>query len=110
MRNQRLVGAPFARASDVVGWFGAVQAQDFGGAKWAVALRTRGATDRDLERAFADGAIVRTHVLRPTWHFALPADLRWMLALTAPRIKQSMAYYDRRLGLDDRTVGRAGDA
>jgi hypothetical protein len=110
MRNQRLVGAPLATPADVVRWFGAVQSQDFPGAKWAVAQRMRGALDRDVERAYADGAILRTHVLRPTWHFVLPGDLRWMLALTAPRVKQAMSYNDRQLGLDDRVVGRSNDA
>src|SRR5438270_12496382 len=75
LRNQRLVGPRFKSAADVVGWFGAVQAQDYGGAKWALALRTRGLRNRDVERAYAEGHILRTHVLRPTWHFVLPADL-----------------------------------
>jgi hypothetical protein len=110
MRSQRLVGAPRKSPVDVVRWFGAIQAQDFAGAKWAVALRTRDARDRDVERAYRDGAILRTHVLRPTWHFVVPADLRWMLALTAPRVKQAMSYWDRQLGLDERTVGRSNDA
>lgn len=110
MRNQRLTGAQLAAPADVVRWFGAVQSQDFAAAKWAVAQRTSGALDRDVERAYADGAIVRTHVLRPTWHFVLPGDLRWMLALTAPRVKQAMSYRDRQLGLDERVVGRSNDA
>ena len=110
LRNQRLAGTRFRTAAEVVGWFGAVQAQDYGAAKWALALRTKGAGETDVERACASGAIVRTHVLRPTWHFVLPEDLRWMLALTAPRIKRAMAYYDRKLGLDGRTVARSNDA
>ncbi len=63
-----------------------MQAQDYAGAKWAVAQRTIGLTDADLDRALADGSILRTHVLRPTWHFVTPADIRWLLALTAPRV------------------------
>ena len=54
-----------------------------------------------IEQAFTDGTILRTHILRPTWHFVLPADIRWMLALTAPRIIAASAYYYRTLGLDD---------
>jgi hypothetical protein len=110
LRNQLLVGAQLAAPADVVRWFGAVQSQDLAAAKWAVAQRTSGALDRDVERAYAEGAIVRTHVLRPTWHFVVPADLRWMLALTAPRVKQAMSYWDRQLGLDERLVGRSNDA
>jgi hypothetical protein len=100
LRNQRLVGRPFATPEEVVGWLGAVQSQDQAGAKWAIALRTRAATDADIDRAFAAGRILRTHVLRPTWHFVLPDDIRWMLALTAPRVRAAMAYYDRKLALD----------
>jgi hypothetical protein len=100
LRNQRLVGKPFAGPEDVVRWLGAVQSQDYAGAKWAIAQRTRAATDADVDRACADGRILRTHVLRPTWHFVLPDDIRWMLALTAPRVRAAMAYYDRRLALD----------
>ena len=57
-----------------------------------------------VEAAFDRGDILRTHVMRPTWHFVLPADIRWMLALTAPRVKAGMAYYDRSCELDDRDV------
>jgi hypothetical protein len=77
-----------------------VQAQDYPNAKWAVAQRTRDATDADIERAVAEGAILRTHVLRPTWHFILPQDARWMLQLTAPRVSAAMGYYNRQLGFD----------
>jgi hypothetical protein len=86
---------------EVVGWLGAVQAQDYYGAKWAVAQRTKSVSDAAVEQAFAEGTILRTHVLRPTWHFVLPADIRSMLALTAPRIRAAMRYYDRQLGIDE---------
>jgi hypothetical protein len=82
-------------ASDVVSALGAVQAQDYVGAKWALAQRTQGATDAGIERELSDGSILRTHVLRPTWHFVTPRDIRWMLALTAPRVRAAMAYQDR---------------
>ena len=85
LRNQHLIGKPFAAPEEVVRWLGAVQAQDYAGAKWAVAQRTNGCSDADVEQACQDGRILRTHVLRPTWHFVLPVDIRWMLALTAPR-------------------------
>ena len=63
-------------------------------------MRTRRAVDDTVEHALSEGSIVRTHVLRPTWHFVTPADIRWMLALTAPRVKAATAYYDRKLELD----------
>jgi hypothetical protein len=107
---QGLAGAPFATAAQVVRWLGAVQAQDSAAAKWAVALRTRGATDADVERALDSGAILRTHVLRPTWHLVMPADIRWMLALTAPRVNAACAGYYRKLALDDATFARSQTA
>jgi hypothetical protein len=100
LRAQRLAGEPFATAQEAVGWLGAVQSQDYAGAKWALGMRTRGLTDGDLDRLFDTGAILRTHVMRPTWHFVLPADVRWLLELTAPRVRASMAAIDSRLGID----------
>ncbi|HKG94020.1 MAG TPA: winged helix DNA-binding domain-containing protein [Gemmatimonadaceae bacterium] len=91
----------------VVARLGAVQAQDYAGAKWAVGQRTRGATDATVERAVGDGSILRTHVLRPTWHFVAPADIRWMLALTAPRVRAASASRWRELGLDDAVFRRS---
>ena len=107
LHNHHIGGTPFEKPADVVQWLGAVQAQDYGAAKWALGLRTRGVSDADIDRAFAEGAILRTHVMRPTWHFVLPADIRWMLALTAPRIKAQVAYYDRKLELDDALYARS---
>jgi len=98
--NQQLVDSSCVTPLDVVRRLGAVQAQDYAAAKWALALRARGVRDADVDAAFDEGAIVRTHVLRPTWHFVAPADLRWLLALTAPRIHAAMATYHRKLGLD----------
>src|SRR5713226_2776124 len=98
LHNQLITRPMFEKPDDVVKWLGAVQAQDYAGAKWALGLRMQGVTDDVIEQAFADGAIIRTHVMRPTWHFVAPADIRWMLALTAPRIN---AYYNRKLELDD---------
>jgi hypothetical protein len=108
LRNLRLEAEPLAAPEDVVGWLGAVQSQDFAPAKWALAQRTGGLGDAAVDRAFADGAILRTHVLRPTWHFVLPADIRWLLELTAPRVHALNAYYYRQLGLDEDTFRRSG--
>lgn len=104
---QHLTRAPFSSAVDAVRAQGAVQAQDYGGAKWALGLRCPRETDASIDRALAKGAIVRTHVLRPTWHIVDPADIRWMLALTAPRVKRTMLAYDRQLGLDGDTFERS---
>ncbi|MGH7672715.1 MAG: winged helix DNA-binding domain-containing protein, partial [Gemmatimonadales bacterium] len=94
-------------AAEVVRALGAVQSQDYAGAKWAIAQRTNGLTDSHIEHAFASGAILRTHVLRPTWHFLLPEDARWMLALTAPGILGAMAYHARWLELDGKVFRKS---
>jgi len=91
LAHQQLLTPTLTRLGEVVRRLGAIQAQDYAGAKWAAGLRTRGAVDTVVEQAVSDGSILRTHVLRPTWHFVTPADIRWMLALTAPRIKATMA-------------------
>jgi hypothetical protein len=99
--NQHLLTPTLDDPGVLVAHLGAVQSQDYNAAKWGLALRLREATDTLLERSLAAGSILRTHVLRPTWHFVAPADVRWMLMLSAPKIRQSMAAYTRTLGLDD---------
>jgi hypothetical protein len=94
----------------VVAWLGAAQAQDFAGAKWSLGLRLKGASDADVERDFSDGKILRTHLLRPTWHFVAREDIRWLLALTAPRVQQANASMYRKLGLDGAVFKRSNDA
>jgi hypothetical protein len=106
LHNKRLSTTTFKTADEVVDWLGAVQAQDYAGAKWALAQRAAGMTDADVDQAFADGSILRTHLLRPTWHFVTPKDIRWLLMLTAPRVHAANAYYYRKTGLDTAAVKR----
>jgi len=96
-----------AKPADVVRRLGAVQAQDYAGAKWALAQRTKAATDAAVDRAVDAGTIVRTHVLRPTWHFVAAEDLRWMLALTGPRISRALASYNRVLEITPAVIRRS---
>jgi hypothetical protein len=107
LRYQGLAGAPFTSVADVVGWLGAVQSQEYAVAKWSVGQRATGLSDAGLDRALADGTIIRTHVLRPTWHFVLAADVRWLLSLTAPRVHATIASYYRRYGLDGAAFARS---
>lgn len=109
LQNEHLIGSPLATPEAVVGWLGAVQAQDYAGAKWGIAQRTRGLTSAVFDLAFEQGKILRTHVMRPTWHFVLPEDIRWMLALTASRVRAVMAPYNRKLELDDALLKRCGN-
>ena len=107
LANQRIDGAACRKPADVVAWFGAVQAQEFDPAKWGIGVRmSDGATDTDVARAVDEGRVLRTHVLRPTWHFVTPADIRWMLALTAPRVRLRMATYWRQMELDAKAFAR----
>lgn len=108
--NTGLTNSPFTSAADAVGHIGAVQAQDFAAAKWALGQRVRNATDAGIEREFNEGKILRTHVMRPTWHFVLPEDIRWMLTLTAPRVKRALLPYNRRLGLTGSLLATAHEA
>ena len=85
----------------------AVQSQDVQPSSWSVAQRTEGGTDAAVTRARDDGRLLRTHVLRTTWHDVRPADLRWLLALTAPRVHQQAAPARRQLGLDDEVLATA---
>jgi hypothetical protein len=77
-----------------------VQAQDYGAAKWALALRMRNATHAQVEEAFNEGRIIRTHLLRPTWHFVVPEDVRWLLELTAPQVNRRSGSGYRMFELD----------
>ncbi|MCI0750652.1 MAG: winged helix DNA-binding domain-containing protein, partial [Flammeovirgaceae bacterium] len=101
LHNTGLRHAPFKSATEAVAHLGAVQAQDFAAAKWSLGLRVKNSTETTIEKAFNEGTILRTHVMRPTWHFVMPDDIRWMLELTAPRIKRFMATYNRNLELTD---------
>ena len=105
--SQHLIAPALRSAVEVVRALGAVQAQDYPNAKWAIGQRTTGLSDADIEQTFARGEILRTHVLRPTWHFVLPEDARWLLELTGPRVKAAMASYDRKLGLDAQTFRKS---
>jgi len=105
--NQYLLGAPFARPEEVVEWFGAMQAQEYPGATWGIAQRMDGLTHTAVDQAFAVGAILRTHAMRPTWHFVTPADIRWLLKLTSPRVHAVNASYYRKLELDEVTLARS---
>ena len=107
LHNQKLSAPNFRKPVEVVRWFGAVQSQDFEAAKWALALRMQSATNAGIEEAFNRGKILRTHVMRPTWHFVAPDDIRWLLSLTAPRVNLRCGPNYRKLELDDAIFKRS---
>jgi len=98
--NQRLVAPKDTDPANLVRWMGCIQAQDYAMAKWAVGCRLSKATDAGIEKDFNEGKILRTHVLRPTWHFICPEDIRWMLKLSAPKIKALTRPYHQQLSID----------
>ena len=111
LKNQYLAGPGPRDVAELVAWFGAVQAQDYPSAKWALGLRMpAGVTAADIDRAIDAARIVRTHVLRPTWHFVAASDVHWMLELTADRVLQKLAYAFRFYELDSATRVRATSA
>lgn len=107
LARQRLAGPPAGGVADVVRWFGAMQAQDYAAATWAIGLRGDGFCAADVDAALADGSVVRTHILRPTWHIVAREDLRWVVALSGPRVLATTATRQAQLGIDDAMVARA---
>jgi hypothetical protein len=107
LTNQKLAGNAFASPKEVVSWMGAIQAQDYAMAKWAVGVRLPGSTDDDVEQAINRGEIIRTHVMRPTWHLVSSNDVKWMLALTAPHLRKAMRSVHKSLGLTDQIFKRS---
>jgi hypothetical protein len=113
-RRLRAIGLDAPRWSapeDVVRDLTAVQAQDYRPALWSVAQRLpdadgRPAPESAVDEAFQAGRLVRTHVLRPTWHFVVPEDLRWLLRLTGPRVQQTNGSIRATFGIDDATLAR----
>lgn len=102
--SQQLVSSSCTSAAQVVQHMGAMQAQDYEMAKWAIGIRWPGGTEQLVDEAIRRGDIVRTHLLRPTWHFVAASDIYWLLDLTAPHVSKLVAGRNRELGLADTTL------
>ena len=109
LHNQGLATAPFASAEAVVRWHVAMQSQEYAYAKWSIGERAAELNEAAVDRAVAEGSILRTHVLRPTWHFVAREDLRWLMELSGPRVRAFNAPYYLRMGMDDAYLARAND-
>ncbi|MFD0687803.1 winged helix DNA-binding domain-containing protein [Actinomadura fibrosa] len=108
LRSQHLVRPHAGSAREVVGSLLAVQAENPGQTAWAVASRTADPGQADLAALLDGGAVLRTHVLRPTWHFVRAEDIGWLLDLTGPRVRRVTGKQLREAhGLDDRSIDRA---
>ena len=107
LHTQGIAATAWTTPGEVVAGLGAVQAQDYLGALWAIGLRMRQATEAGVEAAIAGRTIVRTWPMRGTLHFVAAADVRWMIELLAPRVVANNARRERQLELDDRTFARS---
>jgi hypothetical protein len=108
LANQRITKSEFTKVKDLAGWMCAIQAQDFPMAKWAIGLRMNGAPEKTVNEAIDKGEILRTHLLRPTWHFVSSDDICWLLDLTAPHLRSSMKSRDKGLELNDTILKKSG--
>jgi hypothetical protein len=107
LSNQKIAGSEYTTAGDLVRWMGAVQAQDYAMAKWAIGARLVKSTEEEIDAALSSGELIRMHLMRPTWHLVPAADVRWMLDLTAPRIRSGMKGRHRQLGITDAVVKKS---
>lgn len=103
LHAQQLVAPQFDDPAELIRWMGMVQAQEYSSAKWAVALRLRTPAAAPVEEALREGRILRMHIMRPTWHFIAAEDVRWMLHLSARRIRAANASFAKGngCGLDE---------
>lgn len=109
LHNQHVSQQAFSEPEEVVAWLGAVQAQDYPAAKWAIGLRVPEATETTIEQAIAQRSIIRTWALRGTLHLVAASDIRWMLALVAPGILARTTSRYRELELDEPVLAKARD-
>jgi hypothetical protein len=110
VQNQQIASTHLTTARELVNWMGAMQAQDFNQAKWAVGLRLPHLTEIQVEEAFNRGEILRTHLMRPTWHFVSPDDIYWLLELTAKQIKSATKSRNRDLELTEDILKKSQEA
>jgi hypothetical protein len=108
LRVQGLAQPRFHGLADAVGFFGAIQSQDIGPSEWAVAQRCVDGGSRDeIVRSLASGEVLRTHVLRPTWHWVAATDIRTWLRLTGSRVLVQHGSYMRKFGVDQAVLDRS---
>jgi hypothetical protein len=105
--TQHILYQDKATVKELVAWMGAMQAQDFRMVKWAIGVRLAGSTEKIVEKAMDSGEIIRTHLMRPTWHLVSADDIRWLLDLTAPRIKASLKSRHRDLEINNAVLRKS---
>jgi hypothetical protein len=109
VQSHQLGNPEFNEPKELVAWMGAIQAQDYGMSKWAIGVRLKSATVGDIETALNRGDILRTHVMRPTWHWVAAEDIRWMLQLSKDRIKSAYRSGDRTLEITEKLYSQCNN-
>jgi hypothetical protein len=104
--SQKILASEFKTANEVVSWMGAIQAQDFSMAKWAIGIRLSDPAEKLIESSINKGEILRIHALRPTWHFISADDIYWMLQLTSSKIKSSLRSRHKQLELTESVIAK----
>lgn len=99
LRQQQLSSTRFSDPASVAGWMGAMQAQDYAQSRWALGVRLPASSDAAISAAIDAGQVIRTHILRPTWHLVAATDIRWMLDLSGPRVTALNALMGKKVGL-----------
>jgi hypothetical protein len=105
LANQQLLDTTIRSPAQMVAHFGAIQAQDFHMSKWALGIRL-GSSEDAIGLAIDNGEIIRTHLMRPTWHLVAAEDVRWLLQLTGPQVKRQFMSMARKMGYDEKAFNR----
>jgi hypothetical protein len=101
LENQHIAKSRFNTVKEIASWMCAMQAQDFNMSKWALGIRLQESSVTAINKAIDSGELVRTHLLRPTWHLVSSDDIGWILSLTAPQIRSAVKSRDKELGLTE---------
>jgi len=107
--SQKLHKTTDSTPQEIVQHLGAMQAQDYAMAKWAVGSRCD-ASEKVIEEAINSAQIIRTHILRPTWHFVSADDIYWMLDLSGPQVKRIVTSYVKKYGYDAKKLDQTNAA
>jgi len=103
MASQKILETNFHRPQEIVHHLGAMQAQDYSMAKWAIGSRCD-ASEKEIEEAINSAKIIRTHILRPTWHFVSAEDIYWMLDISGPQVKPMTISAAKKFGYDTKML------
>ncbi len=107
--SQQIKNPNLKSSAEMVAYFGAIQGQEYAQTKWPLGLRMPHLKNNDIEKDFTEGNILRTHLLRPTWHFVSTEDIRWLLELTGHRVNSINLYMYKKMELDNTVFNRCND-